>query len=153
MSDELKPCPFCGSGTTQFVENGRVWSGMKYTGPISVSVQHWCDPVLGQPSRGIERVGRDKASAITLWNKRADSPDLATLRATITRLTAELDEMHMRATVAEGMQRLNAAERDRMGTALSQLIAYAETSDNAQYFTLSAAVVEEIARAALQEPK
>ena len=40
-----------------------------------------------------------------------------------------------------------------MGTALSQLIAYAETSDNAQYFTLSAALVEEIARAALQEPK
>ena len=75
------------------------------------------------------------------------------LRATITRLTAELDEMHMRATVAEGMQRLNAAERDRMGTALSELIAYAETSDDAQYGTLSAALVEEIARAALQEPK
>lgn len=102
MSDELKPCPFCGGGTTQFVENGRVWSGMKYTDPISVSVQHWCDPVPGQPSRGIERVGRDKASAITLWNTRADD----TLRTQLAAMTAERDELQtsmdeLRKTCAE----------------------------------------------------
>ena len=112
MSDELKPCPFCGSGTTQFVENGRVWSGMKYTGPISVSVQHWCDPVPGQPSRGIERVGRDKASATTLWTKRADSDDLATLRATIPRLESERDEWRQAAEESQDRYARMMAMRD-----------------------------------------
>jgi len=102
VSDELKPCPFCGGGTTQFVENGRVSSGMKYTDPISVSVQHWCDPVPGQPSRGIERVGRDKASAITLWNTRADD----TLRTQLAAMTAGRDALQtsmneLRKTCAE----------------------------------------------------
>lgn len=70
MSEELKPCPFCGAGTTQFRENGKTWTGMKYSAPTSVSVVHWCDKVDGQPSRMIERVGKDMASAIEAWNRR-----------------------------------------------------------------------------------
>jgi hypothetical protein len=44
---------------------------MKYSEPSSVSVRHWCDNIEGQPSRMIERVGRDEASAIEAWNRRA----------------------------------------------------------------------------------
>lgn len=69
---ELLPCPFCGSGTTEIQENGRTWLGTKWGEPVSVSVRHWCDHVDGQPSRMIERVGRDRTSAIDAWNRRAD---------------------------------------------------------------------------------
>ena len=74
MGDELKPCPFCGGIGTQLRENGKVWMGMRYSEPASVSVMHWCDAVAGQPSRAIERVGRDRASAIAAWNQRAPTP-------------------------------------------------------------------------------
>lgn len=80
----LKPCPFCGAGTTEITPNGRMWTGIKYSEPSSVSVRHWCDSVPGQPSRMLERVGRDEASAIEAWNTRAllagqarTEPDLA----------------------------------------------------------------------------
>ena len=68
---ELLPCPFCGAGTTRVVMNGQTWTGTKYSDPISVSVIHHCDPVEGQPSRLVERVGRDEESAIAAWNRRA----------------------------------------------------------------------------------
>lgn len=69
---ELKLCPFCGgSGETIFQENGRQWLGMRYSQPVSVSIRHWCEPVEGQPKRMIERVGRDRESAIAAWNARA----------------------------------------------------------------------------------
>jgi hypothetical protein len=70
MSEALKPCPFCGLGGTVIVPGGRVWTGMKYGEPTSVSVRHWCPAVKGQPARMIERVGRDEASAIAAWNDR-----------------------------------------------------------------------------------
>ena len=70
MTEELKRCPFCGGGETQIRENGRIWMGMRYSDPSSVSVMHWCAAVQGQPSRAIERVGRDRVSAIAAWNLR-----------------------------------------------------------------------------------
>lgn len=73
MTEELRPCPFCGAGTTNITENGRVWTGMRWGDPSSVSVRHWCDPEPGQPSRMIERVGRDDASARAAWNRRAST--------------------------------------------------------------------------------
>lgn len=80
---ELLPCPFCGAGTTEVQENGRPWLGTRWGDPVSVSVRHWCDHVDGQPSRMIERVGRDRTSAIDAWNRRAalqsqDREDAAT---------------------------------------------------------------------------
>lgn len=69
---KLAPCPFCGAGTTDIVENGRVWAGSKWGTPSSVSVRHHCDPTPGQPSRMIERVGRDEESAIAAWNMRSN---------------------------------------------------------------------------------
>jgi hypothetical protein len=68
---ELKPCPFCGAGETQIREGGKIWSGTKYGAPTSVSVIHWCPAIPGQPSRMIERIGRDEESAIAAWNRRA----------------------------------------------------------------------------------
>jgi hypothetical protein len=66
----LLPCPFCGGGQTEIRENGKVWSGMRYSAPSSVSVFHHCDKPPGQPHRAIERVGRDLESAIAAWNLR-----------------------------------------------------------------------------------
>jgi hypothetical protein len=80
---ELLPCPFCGAGTTTIKENGKVWAGTKWGAPNSVSVQHWCEPVEGQPSRMLERVGRDEASAIAAWNLRSASRGLADRTATV----------------------------------------------------------------------
>ena len=71
IARELKPCPFCGAGETRIQEGGKVWSGMKYSAPTSVSVIHWCPAIQGQPSRMIERIGRDEESAIAAWNRRA----------------------------------------------------------------------------------
>lgn len=69
-SIDLLPCPFCGAGETTIHENGKVWTGMKYSDPISVSVRHWCEPIEGQPSRMIERVGKDLDSTVSAWNMR-----------------------------------------------------------------------------------
>lgn len=82
MADQhqpLLPCPFCGAGTTEIREGGKVWLGTRYGVPISVSVWHWCDPTPGQPTRGIERIGKTEADAIAAWNRRAFMPptDLA----------------------------------------------------------------------------
>jgi hypothetical protein len=68
----LLPCPFCGEGTYEIAENGKIWTGQGYGKPISVSVRHWCEPIQGQPSRMLERVGKDEASAVAAWNMRAN---------------------------------------------------------------------------------
>ena len=67
----LVPCPFCGGGETEIRENGRMWTGVRFSAPTSVSVWHHCPRIEGQPHRGIERVGRDLESAIAAWNRRA----------------------------------------------------------------------------------
>lgn len=79
MTEELKPCPWCRAGLTQIVEGTKVWLGMRHGDPVSVSVRHWCPPAAGQPSRMIERIGKDHASAIAAWNNRPESADLALL--------------------------------------------------------------------------
>ena len=77
LQDEaLLPCPFCGAGTTQLHDNGREWMGQRYSEAVSVSVRHWCAPIEGQPSRMLERIGKDRTSAIAAWNMRT-APDLA----------------------------------------------------------------------------
>ena len=70
----IAPCPFCGAGETLIKENGKMWMGMKFSEPASVSIQHWCAPIDGQPNRMVERVGRDMGSAISAWNSRAAQP-------------------------------------------------------------------------------
>jgi len=69
---ELKPCPFCGAGKTEITDGPKIWLGTRYGDPTSVSVRHWCGPIDGQPSRMIERIGRDRESAIAAWNRRPE---------------------------------------------------------------------------------
>lgn len=68
----LLPCPFCGGGITEFKANGAMWTGMKYSDQISVSVRHWCEEMPG-PSRSIERIGKDKEQSIERWNMRSNA--------------------------------------------------------------------------------
>lgn len=105
---ELLPCPFCGAGTTQIRENGKVWLGMRYSEPSSVSVQHWCESISGQPSRMLERVGKDMESALAAWNMRA-----AALLAANDK-SAELDAEHNRG-FKEGYRAALLAADDRAG--------------------------------------
>ena len=70
LLNRLLPCPFCGGGEFEIMENGKIWTGQKFTEPISVSVRHWCEKIEGQPSRMLERVGRDTDGAIAAWNTR-----------------------------------------------------------------------------------
>ena len=69
----LLPCPFCGEGTFQIRTHGRVWTGtLGMTEPTSYTVNHWCQPVKGQPHPPvISRAGRDLDSAVAAWNTRA----------------------------------------------------------------------------------
>jgi len=70
--ERLLPCPFCGSGNTQ-IDQFRVWMGNGWGEPITVSVNHWCAKIEGQPSRKIERIGKDLESAIAAWNMRSNA--------------------------------------------------------------------------------
>lgn len=75
-TQHLKPCPFCGKigtdGATTLVEpQGRMWLGSRYSDPASWVVRHWCPKPEGQPTRILERAGRDMGSAVAAWNQRA----------------------------------------------------------------------------------
>lgn len=70
----LAPCPWCGAGETSIHINKGTWTGSGYGEPVSVEVRHWCEPEAGQPSRMVTRVGRDEASAVAAWNRRAPQP-------------------------------------------------------------------------------
>lgn len=65
---DFLPCPFCG-GTNTVIHKNPLWSGMSKD-ILSVSIRHWCIPIQGQPTRMIERIGRDMESAIKMWNMR-----------------------------------------------------------------------------------
>ncbi|NOV22892.1 hypothetical protein E5S69_04990 [Cupriavidus necator] len=68
---DLLPCPFCGAGETVLHVNKGTWNGQGYGEPVSIEIRHWCPQEPGQPSRPILRIGRDEASAIAAWNRRA----------------------------------------------------------------------------------
>lgn len=70
---ELRECPFCGGGETRIDEN-RLRPTMTGQGSlVSVEIHHWCPASEGQPRRNhMVKVGRDRAFAISAWNRRAD---------------------------------------------------------------------------------
>lgn len=87
MSD-LLPCPFCGGGETRISENRHSPTMSGNGGLISVEITHWCPAVPGQPSRNtVTRTGRDHASAIAAWNRRAGENET---RAELSECTTEL---------------------------------------------------------------
>lgn len=81
MSDELNPCPFCGSEEYVTITNHPVYAGL----PPSVSIT--CDECT---AGGPDVTGKDEALAIAAWNTRpledALAADLATAQAEVERL-------------------------------------------------------------------
>ena len=69
MTDQLKPCPFCGAGITQFDET-KHWLGTRYQ-VIGVTVQHWCDKSTGF-TNFLQIKRKTKEEAIEAWNTRAE---------------------------------------------------------------------------------
>ena len=66
----IKPCPFCGAGTTNTRRNEH-WTGMRSV-IVSAEVRHWCDTPKGQPHRdSIVIVRKTEDEAIAAWNTRA----------------------------------------------------------------------------------
>lgn len=144
MNSEIKPCPFCGAGKTEITEGPKVWLGMRYGDPTSVSVRHWCPTVAGQPSRMIERVGRDRQSAIAAWNHRSapavtdGEPDIALLASMATCLRHDfgLLEADRQKSILADMRKLwdevagrGYYSRENRGRYLSTLAAALETPD------------------------
>lgn len=75
MPDNIKPCPFCGGGAEMRENNGSTVYMGKINDPISVEVLHWCEPMAGGLGRrSVIFAGRDHASAIAMWNRRAPDP-------------------------------------------------------------------------------
>lgn len=68
MTEELLPCPFCGSGETRFDENNH-WTGMKSV-LTSVEIIHWCPSEHVINRRTIVVKGKTREQAIELWNRR-----------------------------------------------------------------------------------
>ena len=83
MTEHLKPCPFCGGTETQ-VREALFWTGMR-NDVVSVTVMHWCERNEGQPQSHLEIKGRDRESAVRMWNERTNGEDHAHDRQTTDR--------------------------------------------------------------------
>lgn len=94
MSSEnltLEPCPFCG-GTDVDVRETHNSPTMNGPGElISVEIRHSCERVPGMLSRtNVIFAGRDHASAIAAWNRRASLIDTSTAREAFDEVKEEL---------------------------------------------------------------
>ena len=109
MSDELKPCPFCGGTNLQI--NAEDIDG------YMACVRCWdCDDMQGPASAYKYRdVEKAKADAIQQWNKRATAAELTRLRADV----ARKDEA-LRAAIPQ-MRLLVAIDTERWVNALAAI--------------------------------
>ena len=69
MSDEIKPCPFCGNGS-MVIDPKQYWTGMRNQ-IISVEIRHWCEEGAGVSGSMIIMLGKTEAEALEKWNRRA----------------------------------------------------------------------------------
>ena len=78
MSEELKPCPFCGGADIEVREN-RLSPKMDGSpgALISVDIYHWCDGVDLKPGQyvNISVHSREMDDALEMWNSRPFPPD------------------------------------------------------------------------------
>lgn len=140
---ELLPCPFCGAGQSEFRENGRTWMGGRYSEPTSVSVMHWCEEVPGQPSRVIQRVGRDRESAVAAWNLRAPHPEITDAERQLDTAASHSWERFQNAVDAARYRFIRDADRSDAFVDYETLLAYSgESLDEA----IDAAIREERSR-------
>lgn len=92
----LLPCPFCGAGKTHIHVNKGVWNGRGYGDPVSVEVRHWCPTTDGQLSRRLVVAGRDEASAIAAWNRRAQPVAREPMEADVSAVNGINARIHFR---------------------------------------------------------
>lgn len=129
-SETLKPCPFCGG--TASVSARTCNRDTPYDAADRAFPQARCR-TCHATAPGEDWSGRE--TAIAAWNRRADSPDLASLRAEVERLTKDRDAI--RETSAENLDNyLRAHERaTRLDEALAAIGKnaefYAHTGDEA----------------------
>ncbi len=71
MSEELKPCPFCGAGAFDIREHRHAPTmDGRPRDPISVELLHWCQASPGVIAAVIHFRARDRASVVAAWNRR-----------------------------------------------------------------------------------
>jgi hypothetical protein len=73
MTNDLKPCPFCGGEDIETRDNA-YWTG-KSSAILSVTINHWCITEEGHPQNIIQIKGNNRQEAINKWNTRAISAD------------------------------------------------------------------------------
>lgn len=65
---ELKPCPFCGEGETNF-DDFKHWTGQRYV-IVSVRLMHFCGNGSSQAS--IQFRAKTREEVVTIWNTRME---------------------------------------------------------------------------------
>jgi len=76
MTDDLKPCPFCGGGITTIEGGGQTWRGVNgYSDPQFYHLRHFgkLSETDDFPRCFVEFRCRTEAEAIAAWNTRADT--------------------------------------------------------------------------------
>lgn len=68
-SVELKPCPFCGGGTTISEADSKYWTGMQYQ-ILSWAVAHWCEEGRKPFANYLKIRGKTQQEAEAKWNTR-----------------------------------------------------------------------------------
>jgi hypothetical protein len=70
VTDDLKPCPFCGGGETDIRES-RLAPRMNGPGAvIAVEVAHWCNRPPGVVAAHFSIRARTREDAVAAWNRR-----------------------------------------------------------------------------------
>jgi hypothetical protein len=71
MTEELKPCPFCGSPIPEntLVYEDKFWTGMQYR-VSKATIRHWCAKVGGIEGSFLQVHGKTRQEAIERWNAR-----------------------------------------------------------------------------------
>lgn len=72
-NSNFSPCPFCGTGSFEIKENGRIWLGTRYSDPVSHTLLHWCGDTSDVPkpfSYPLKMHAKTIEEVIAKWNTR-----------------------------------------------------------------------------------
>jgi len=96
MTDDLKPCPFCGGGITTIEGGGQTWRGVNgYSDPQFYHLRHFgkLSETDDFPRCFVEFRCRTEAEAIAAWNTRALTEQLEAARADAKEAEAYAEEL------------------------------------------------------------